>query len=666
MGVISTQGFKFKLVANGTQLDLFKDEDIKLSDNVTGLFDLGVLPADFTRQLTVPGTKKNNAFFEHVYDISVFSPDLFATNQKVPAYFDFDGIYLAQGYLQLNKVNVIANKFIDSYEITIFGALSSFAREINRVFLTDMTGSLSQYNHTSSLTAISSSWNGELFNGDIVYPLAEYGQRITYTPEEAYFGIDSTDGALCVQDFKPSIRVKAVWDAIFEQYGYTYSGSFWEQSWLNNVYMVCNNKLRYPVYAEEELETYGQFKTAPVSGSTTNFTLTNNTPAFLPWYNIQFNPSANLASDLTFTLDYETALRGVINLNIKLTNAGAGNGIPVFRIYVKDLSGTTVSQTVLVNFNRFFEQIRTADISQGLSTATSKYTLQTEFVTGQMAAGQYKFYIEYSANYASNFFVTVDPDNELKSSLEITKQTRLGNGWVMNVGANMPFGTTGIKQIDFIRGLQKKFNLVIYPSKTKQNEFIVETFNNWYNKGTVKNFNRYINLDERIEVIPANNFAVNELNFGDTLDGDYISQQFAKGANREYGKQYYVDTNNFFSQGKFEVKTSLASSPIIYLAGTGVSGSSTAGTPLIGAGYVKILVPGPEPTFCDNYEEYYVYTTTGTIVTGSTLYLDAYGNNKFVGYSNILVVTGPNFWTGYYISEITAIVGPTDGSSCIY
>ena len=69
MGVTSTQGFVFKLIANGTQLDLFDDEDILISDNVTGLFDIGVLPSDFTRQITVPGTKKNNAFFEHVYDI---------------------------------------------------------------------------------------------------------------------------------------------------------------------------------------------------------------------------------------------------------------------------------------------------------------------------------------------------------------------------------------------------------------------------------------------------------------------------------------------------------------------------------------------------------------------------------------------------------------------
>ena len=98
-GVISQQGIEFQLVANGQILDLFTDEEIKLSDNVTGLFDLGVIPADFTRQITLPGTKKNNSFFEHMYDISIDSPDTFATNIKVPAYLDFGGLYLSQGYL---------------------------------------------------------------------------------------------------------------------------------------------------------------------------------------------------------------------------------------------------------------------------------------------------------------------------------------------------------------------------------------------------------------------------------------------------------------------------------------------------------------------------------------------------------------------------------------
>jgi hypothetical protein len=572
MAITTTQGFVFKLVANGEILDLFADEEIKLSDNVTGLFDLAVLPSDFTRQISLPGTKKNNAFFEHYYDISVLNPDTFSTNIKVPAYFDFDGLYLAQGYLQLNKVNVIANKFIDSYEVSIYGSLSSFARDISRSFLTDMTSSLAHLNHTASLQNITGSWNFQLFSGSVVYPMAEYGQKILYTPEDDFFGIDSPEGSMFVQDYKPSVRIKEVWDAIFNEYGFTYSGDFWNSPFLNNVYMVCNNALRYPIFAEENLETYGQGKIAPVSGST-NTNLTAGTALLLPWYNIQRNPAGAFESNITYNVDYPTKLRGELTLNFKVTKLTTGKGVPHFELHVKDLSGTSVSVTQLVNFNRYFDQVYGGYVSQNIDTETTKYTLSTEFNTVFLPSGSYKFAIEYNPQYATNFSVTLDPDNELKSSLAITKAGNVGEGWVMNIGANMPFGTNGIKKIDFIKGIQKKFNLVIYPSKTKKNEFIVETFNKWYREGEVKNFNKYINLDEKIEVIPANNLAVNELNFGDKLDQDYISQQFAKAANREYGKAYYVDTENFFSQGKYEVISSFASSPLTYLAGTGVSGS---------------------------------------------------------------------------------------------
>jgi hypothetical protein len=629
MGIASTQGLEFKLVANDEILDLFKDEQILLSDNVTGLFDLGVIPADFTRQLTLPGTKKNNAFFEHYYDISIVSPEIFATNKKVPCYLDFGGFYLAQGYLQLNQVNVIANKFIDSWEVSIYGSVSSFAREVSRNFLTDMTASLSQFNHTASFETITGSWEGRLFSGSIVYPFAEYGQKIIYPSTTNVNGIDSVSGSLFVQDYKPSIRIKEVWDAIFNQYGYTYSGSFWEQPFLDNIYMVCNNQLRYPIFEEENLETYGQFRIGPTSGST-DIIMSNNVEAFLPYYTIFSNPGDNMSSNLAYTIEYPTKLRGTIELNLEVSQSGAGNGVPQFELVLRSggpfspgwdigfLQGTDLTEIPLTPINSYFRDVREGYVSQGLNTATQKYTLAAEWNTPYLLAGTYRFYLKYKSEGGSNFIVKLDPDGSLKSSLAVTKLGNLGEGWGVNIGANMPFGTRGIKQIDFITAIQKKFNLVMYPSKTQRNEFIVETFNQWYNKGQVWDFNKYINLDKKLEVIPANNLAVNELNFGDTLDQDYISQQFSKLANREYGKTYYVDTENFFSQGNFEVKTSFASSPIIYLQGTGISGSQNL------ASNLQVSVDQYQSNFRNEFCGFQLYPVIDYTIEAQLL--DANGN----------------------------------------
>ena len=227
--------------------------------------------------------------------------------------------------------------------------------------------------------------------------------------------------------------------------------------------------------------------------------------------------------------------------------------------------------TALQSYNLFFDQLQQSRTG-GINTT---YELQTQFKLYNIPAGDYYIQIMQSPNSPTGTLptVTMDPAATTKSYLEITQVNQAADGLVMDIPSNMPFGTNGIKQIDFIIGLQKKFNLVIYPNKTKANEFIIESFNNWYNTGRRWDFNKYINLDEKIEVIPANNLAVNQLNFGDTLDQDYISQQFSKAANREYSKSYYTDTTNFFSQGKFEVKTTFASGPLIRIPGTGLSGS---------------------------------------------------------------------------------------------
>jgi hypothetical protein len=589
MGLVTTQGVKFQLVAGDVILDLFEDEQILLSDNVTGLFDLGLIPADFTRQINLPGSKKNNAFFQHVYDISVVNPDTFATNVKVPCYIDFNGLYLAQGYLQLNKVTIQQNKFIDSYEVTIYGAVSSFAREINRTFLTDLN-SLSIYNHTSSFTNISASWAGDLFDGDIVYPLADYGQALRYTSGDIYSGIDDNSTpsqAMAVEDFKPAIRVKRVWDAIFNYAGYTYTGSFFEQPWLEDMYMICNRQLKYPVYPDVDLETLGIVKIAPISASgQTDLLVPSSTNTAFPWYNALKDPSGVIGADASYTLTVTSSLQGVLNLALNLS--GSLGGPSPSLLVMETGSATVVTSVSLPVLRDYFYNKTLSEFAKGNLKQEDNFELATAFSTPLLAPGTYRFGFSWTDIFNppyDNFTLKLDPGGSPKSYLEINKVRQGADLRVMNIPFNMPYGTRGIKLVDFITSIQKKFNLVMYPSKTVKNQFIVETFNQWYDKGRRWDFNRYINLDKKIDVIPANNFAVNELSFGDTLDTDYISQQFAKAANRDFGKSYYVDQQNFFSQGKFEVKTSVASTPLLYLQGTGLSGSVEGIGPTPGQSY---------------------------------------------------------------------------------
>lgn len=665
MSIISTQAFTFRLVANGTQLDLFDDENILLSNNVTGLFDIGVLPSDFTRQITLPGTKINNAFFEHVYDISIDSPFLFATNIKVPAYFDFDSVYLSQGYLQLNKVNVRANKFIESYEVTIYGTLSSFGRDINRNYLTDLT-SLAQYNHTSSYANISSSWSGQLFDGNIVYPFADYGTGWEYTSGDDFFGLDDSEGGINIQDYKPSIRAKAVLDAIFTEAGYTYTSSFLNQDWFQDVYMVCDNQLKYPIYSGVNLENYGVAKWGPISGSgMTDTNLPDNTTVQFPWINILDDKASTMGSNANYNLPISSSLRGILNLNFNVS-CSINNPPQSLELHYwptgSTPGGAGSGATTLVNFNNYFSQFyysRTGGLNQ-------TFELSTKFATSILGPNSYYFGIKVNDwGLSPAPTVTLDPGGTTKSYINITKVNFAADGRIMDIPSNMPFGTNGIKQIDFIIGLQRKFNLVIYPNKSKPNEFIIEAFNNWYNRGRRWDFNKYINLDESIEVIPANNLAVNQLTFGDTLDQDYISQQFSKEANREYGKVYYTDTTNFFSQGSYDVKTTFGNGPLAKIAGTGLSGSVSGVLPppitQFLVGYCRFgFTYNPSDT-CSSPARIYTYTTSGMLEVGLIAYRDQYGESPILGLN---FITGPSGGTIYSLNSSTGQITSITGYYC--
>jgi hypothetical protein len=297
-------------------------------------------------------------------------------------------------------------------------------------------------------------------------------------------------------------------------------------------------------------------------------------------------------------------------------------------------SGTQYSLRAIQSYIQFFDELQQSR-SGGINTT---YQLQSEFTTDKLPVGNYYFQIKQRPNVSTGTLptVTMDPLGTSKSFLQVTKVNQAADNRIMNIPLNMPFGTSGIKKIDFITSIQKKFNLVIYPSKTSINTFIIEPFNQWYNKGRRWDFNRYANLNQKIEVTPANNLAVNELNFGDTLDQDYISLQFSKAANREFGKTYYTDLQNFFSQGKFEVKTAVSSTQLLQVTGTGVSGSVAGLNPtqqVFYAGQYGMAISGNPRSVCQlNYDYTAVYTIDGGLTFGNILYADSDGRIPFTGY----------------------------------
>lgn len=687
MAITSGRDKVFKLIARGVELDLFQDETIYLSNNVTGLFDIGKLPSDFTRQLTIPGTKKNNAFFQHVYDISVDNPFLFKTNEKVIAQFDLDGFYVSQGYLQLEKVNLKENKYIESYEVSLYGLLSSFKKDLQNLTLNEVT-ELERYNHEFNTYAISSSFDGYSYTGapydptnvtygdkaftssfdghslggEIVYMLTDSGKQHAYKsalPQNKFpIDPDSLDGGLFSQDFKPAIRLDLVFDSIFDQLGYTYESTFLSESKFDNCYILCDRGLRYPIIDGVDLNTFGQVEVGPASGSSVPKTFVNNVSQSLGFTTVYYDPSfsiINAAGDYEAFFGESNRIAsdafGEIKLVFQVT--GSNTAYPEFTLHTTYTNGNGQINTPLDYINKVVRQ----DFKN--SSGDKEYDLTQEFSTTIYSGSAYEWELSFQTRGTGTIDVILGPDANQESRLKINTLPTMGDTRPIDIPSNMPYGTSGITCLDFIASIQKKFNLQIYPSKTKPRNFIIETFNNWYKQGEVRNFDKYMDLNRTISVTPANNLGVREVEFGDTLDVDYLAQNFNKENNREYGKSYFRDTQNFFSEGKLEVKSGFSSSPLRYVAGSGVTGSASI---IQTRGFQGALSNNISSVCSLSFTTLYHNGSFSYPEFGDTIYYDKFGTTPAV--NNEYLLTDIVFSDIYQLNPSTAQVIDTSFGSC--
>jgi len=686
MAVASGRNKVFKLIARGTTLDLFNDETIKLSNNVTGLFDIGALPSDFTRQIQVPGTKKNNDFFQHVYDISVDEPYLFKTNEKVIAQFDFDGFYVAQGYMQLENVIVKENKFIESYTVSIFGLLSSFSRDLAQINLTNLD-TLDKYNHTASMEVILETWSGSAADagivtnsgsfevGDIIYPIVDYGQGYTFQSATTRndFGIDNTGddpgGQINVVDMKPMIRTKRVVEAIFSQSQYTFESDFFDSDVFDDQYLLCDNGNKRANYSGIDLNIEGLVKIAPISGSSVPLTLTTSgVSESLDFENTIFDPSFKMdGAKYTMTRNFGTTgtsfgfpVEMEVSLKYLVTGSDSTVSIPNLSLFFKEdpQSGSFNGPIVPLAFMN--EQMYRRLIGKA-GTGEEEFDLEQKIQVTLARGVQYdpQIFIDGFQTANTSADVIIGPGGNAESYLEVTKMTEIADYRIMQIPPNMPFATKGITSLEFLQGLQKKYNLQIYPSKTKPRHFIIKQFNDWYKEGRVVDIDSFVDLNKKIKVTPANNLGVKNLEFGDTPDIDFLSQNFTKTNNREYGKTYYTDTQNFFSQGELKVQTTMSASPLRYVGGSGVIGT---GALTQGTAY-NTYPGGTASQACGGLSCFTLYHNgTGTLPTvGDRIFMDANMTVPFIMAPFLAICDNGTVMTMNMSSAIVLSIGICSG-----
>ena len=500
-------------------LDLYSDAPIKINKSFAELQDIGKKNSDFSVGLTLPGTKKNNRFFETFYNVDS-SLIFFDITKRVSCDILIEDQSYFRGYLKLNKINV-RNSAVE-YDVTLYSTVSDLFGKIGNNLLKDLNFNDAEFhfNHQFHWKNIIAQYqlDPNLYNIDtpqmVLYPIVHNGYNYdgddvilsgatnqtrlyTSTINGSYANLAAFTGAggqrwrinspldgIVDNQLKPSLSIYGIVKNMFKGYGYTISSKFLETPWFKNLQLYgyfssTDTKLSFYYRPEECYPLSGVEILIDFFGGIV-YTVKKGT----------LNP-ITCCVDINFTIEYQEEY-GYVYYDYTIPAGAYSTNI---------FSGSY-------------------DISW-----VGPYTYDVNYRYGTPAYDP--------ATVTDNTLIPIIDNQIVDFSLLIDPK---------------------FKQIDFLSSIAKKFNLVFVPNPDAPNDIIIEPYDYYVNSGDIHDWTEKLSYDQGFTVEPALNYIESTLLLTDSEDGDDGNKLFKDTYNRLYGENIVNNTTDFKSSNK-EIKT---------------------------------------------------------------------------------------------------------------
>jgi hypothetical protein len=504
-------------------LDLYSDIPIKINKSISEVEDISKKNSDLSIGLSLPGSKKNNRFFESFFNVDTTSL-FFNATQRVNIDVLLNDQSYFRGYMRLNKVSVMNSKV--EYDVTLYSEVGDLFGKIGNNLLQDLNFDDTEYkfNHTFSITAVGNKLGSSNFFRNTKYPFTYFypivhngynyvdisgttqpdftGATVSrrtrlYTPTSPISGwtelsgataagvqeyrINSIQEALYDNQLKPALNIYSLIQLIFKTYGYEISSTFFNTPWFKSLYL------------------YGYF-----SADSTKFGYKLN--------NIQSLPLEGI--EIIFSGSSSTG-------NAIVTKKGTG--VPCY-----SLSDINI-QMVWLFPTPFVQNVTIPSGVSGSTIDKSGYT------------------------FSPLSSVSTNTDYTGDSTLLRYAPAAVGSSIAFIDGDFVDFNLVidqNIKQIDLLSSIAKKFNLVFFPDPNNPNKITVEPFDFYIGTGTIYDWTPKMSYDKGFTVEPALNFIESTLELTDQEDGDEGNREFKIRNNRIYGRNIVYNPTDFKSQNK--------------------------------------------------------------------------------------------------------------------
>lgn len=518
-------------------LDLYPGdaEPIKLTFSVADISDPLKVASIFSKTFRVPNTEVNGPFFRAVFNVN--STD-FDASKKAEAYINDNGATFSIGNIRLNAIVRNDRTRNVEYEIIFMGEVSDFASTIAGGYMNELN--LDAYNHPITYTNIVNSWSGGLFNGDIRYPLIEWGYtynsagvpNIPTIADGGVAGFTNSANPLKVEQFKPSPRLKILWDAIFERAGYTYTNdSFMNSALFQNLYVVLENQARATIDVSQSFfaTTTGNFprfivQTIPATGVPARLIATTK---IYDRSNL-YNPNAleyNVAASGTYqfaTRIIALPVGGAVQVNLILRNVvtNAILGIKYFPVTTNGTLTWTFPSVALTQGDKVALQVEVLTAAPGFP-GTAVHSIQ------------------------NTFYSVITPD-------------------VVNLTSLMP---NNYKIQDFLKSVIDKFKLVFIPDENIPKRFQIIPWVDWIQEGRSKDWTEKLDESKDMLIKPLFQGQPRTQIYRDISDTDYVNIGVQYNFKETFG-QLNLDSGNELLAGEQVREGGFAPTPLDKIGGT--------------------------------------------------------------------------------------------------
>jgi len=499
-------------------LDIYSSIPIAVTKSFAELGDIGKRNSDYSLGVMLPGSKKNNAFFENFFNVDAQSL-YFNPNKRVPCNVLINDEPYFTGYLRLNKINVKDSAV--EYDVTLYSTPAELYGSIGNNLLKDLDFNDSQYNfnHIFNLDNVTKAFTYSNYTIDdeqpypYMYPVVHNGYLYTtgntvnfsggtiiertrlYTstsPLNSYpslaaayaagvqpYRLNSPTQGPYNNQLKPGLSVWNLLQLMFKTQGYQITSDFFNTPWMKTLYL------------------YGYFSSDNVKFSWTIYSIQS-----LPLEGVEvfFVPQGG---------------------DVLCVVAKLGTGIPVYcdsdinvrLFYYDDYTYGYYSVDAVIPYG-----------TSGLTVSN----IGLPFAYGESSQVPNGTSLSYLPKEVGDSVTFVDGDF-VDFSLVIDQN---------------------IKQIDLLSSIAKKFNLVLIPDPDDGYKIRIEPYDYFIGTGVVHNWTDKLSFDKGFSVQPALNFIESELFISDSEDSDEGNAQFRKSNNRIYGQNIVYNPTDFKSQRK--------------------------------------------------------------------------------------------------------------------